>query len=447
MTTLLGLIVLALWSCDDPTEVGSTILTDDDLPIKVVELDVDFTQQKGNAITTYQAPGTSQLNHGQSGIIQDNIFGRTEASFSMQMRTISKFVPDNTNRIVDSVVLYLYLDSTSTYGPLTTQKIEVLRLDQSIDGLNSYEADEELSVGSSLGTFTINPSYTISDTNEAGPFVRFELSNDLGAELFMLDSFGRANDSAFIENFKGFQIRTTEPSDCLLGFKPYRSTDQNVNTSLRVFYRDSLTQDTSLTLIIAPTFRYFATPVIQHYQYDYTGSLVQDYLDSPSDSLLFIQGNGGVNIDLSIPDITSLGGAVINKAELFVPFNTKILPYSDHRQLKTIFMTYETLGGSQQFIPEFFETATFQFSPLGRLDTVGGEIGYAYNIPVHGQNLIDNAIFKSKIRLQSVFVSTDSDRRSAFGPANLAESSARSVVLGQRSLSEAVRLKISYTEN
>ncbi len=447
---LVALLITILFSCNDPTTVGAGILDNDVIPIQVDELDVSFRQNEGTPFTAYTGGGASEQNQVQCGIIEDDVFGRSEASFYMQFHPLTRLLVNKPDRIIDSVYLVLYLDSAATYGKNGFLTLGIDRLTESIDGLQSYLSNHNFGSGESLvSDFLFQPNYEMPDEDEIEPGanVRIPLSESIGTEIFALDSLILNSDSAFLQNFFGIHIKPIASSQQFVGFNPYRSNDQSVLSGIRIYYRDSATDTSSVIYNLSSSFGYFRSPVVQHYDFDYTGSQVEHFLNNPTDSILFIQGNGGVNVEVIIDGLADLGSILINKAELFIPFNSSALDFDDFPELETIFLTREGLSGNREFIPEFLESVIFRFTPMGRLDSLDSVLGYSYNIPIQIQEMIDQTIFGEDMRLQSVGVSSDQNRRTSFGPENKAESSARSVIFGRTNLSETIRLRISYTDN
>jgi hypothetical protein len=448
---MLGLALLSvLLSCNDPTTVGAGILDNDLIPIESAEFELTFEQVEGSPVLTYGANGQTELNSSQCGVLEDDIFGRTEAGFYMQFLPSVLGLEFDPTRIIDSVFLILYLDSNATYGDLGFVTLAIDRMAESIDGSRSYFSDDRFETDEVLvSSYSFIPDFSApSDgSTDAAAHIRIQLPNDIGHELFALDSSILNTDSAFILNFPGIYVRPVDADNRLVGFKPYQSNSQGILSGIRTYYRDHDTVSASTTYTIASNFGISRSPVVKTYEHDYTGSAVENYLNNTSDSLLFIQGHGGVNVNIKIDGLSALNDVLINKAELFIPINGSILDYDRLPEVRTLFLTRESLRGNREFIPEFFESQIFNFTPIGRLDTLNNTAGYLYNIPVQLQQMIDGTIFSNEMRLQNVSVSSDAARRTSFGPSNIAQAAARSVLLGRDQSSLAVRLKIRYTTN
>ena len=444
------LLLLIIGACNDPTTIGGGIVDNDIIPVKVQEFDVTLKQNGASPVVTYADGSLNLINHAQCGVLQDDQFGRSEAGFSMQFLPFNFITALDTSKlVVDSVALVLYLDENSAYGPQEEMSIGITRLAEAIDGDEDYQSDHTFALGEIVvPAFTFTPDYTTIDTpDESGPAVRIPLPVEIGYEILKMDTATLNSFSLFSQTFRGFYVHPVGSYNQYAGFRPYISTIQFSATAIRVYYRENDTEDESLTYRAAASIGDNKSPVVQHYTYDYTGSAVEEVLNQSTNDILYVQGNGGVDVELEIDGLTGLGNVIVNKAELFIPFHDKALIYNDHPELLTLMMTRQELTGNQNLIPEFQENGVFNLTQIGRLDTVENVPGYAYNIPIQTQQMIDGTIFDDNIRLQSIFVPSSDIRRGAIGPATMGESSARSVIYGLKNLSEAIRLKVSYTEN
>jgi len=436
-------------ACNDPTTIGEGIVDTDVIPILFDEVEIELVQNESQPIVTYSDGTLNLLNQAQCGLLTDDQFGRSEANIYMQMIPTTVTVGDNPNRIVDSVCLVLYLDTISSYGPVAPVTLAVRRMENSVDGTQNYLSNQQFATGEVLNPgFTFIPDYTTPDTPvEVGPTVRIPFPISFATELFTLDSTQRASFQDFTDNFPGIEVYPVGDFNHYVGLRPYQSTIQTSRTGVRIYYRNAPTDTASLSYGVAPFIGDARTPVVQTYNYDYSGSAVEDALSNPDNDRYFIQGNGGVDVNMKIDGLTDFGSILVNKATMFVPFDENALDYNVTPALPVVMMTRRNLNGSREFINEFQQTGIFTFTPIGLLDTLNGQVGYEYNLPIQIQQMIDRTIFDDEIRLQSVFVSSNDQQRASVGPASLMQSSARSVIFDETNLSEAIRLIISYTEN
>ena len=115
------LLVIVSLSCNDPTLVGSSLVTDDVINAKKKsDFEIDVFQHEPDS-QLYYVPLTSDQpsRKVQIGIIKDednNLFGENIASFFLQLIPLQN-AANIENAVLDSAVLELYYDTTADYGP------------------------------------------------------------------------------------------------------------------------------------------------------------------------------------------------------------------------------------------------------------------------------------------------------------------------------------------
>ncbi len=446
---VIALIALVIGACNDPTTIGAGIVDNDALPIKVAEYEASFTQVPEEPVLTYADGSLNLINQAQCGALHDATFGITRAGFYMQFIPAEIDFRPGDEAVIDSVKLVLYLDQASSYGPVEEVSIAIGRITEFIDGTQEYFSDATFAVGQILlSEHAFTPDYERVDSiNEQGPTASIPLPVSIAEEVFQYDTTTVDSALLFAEKFGGFYIFPVGEYNHLMGIRPYISVAQTSSSAIRIHYRTN-EMDTVPKIFRAAAFiGDRRTPVVQRYQYDYTDTKVQDALDQVSSDLFYIQGNGGVSVDMKFDNVSALGDVLVNKAELSIPLSNDNVDYANFNEMRTLLMTRKALNGSQVFVDEFLESGAFGFTPIGRLDTIENQPYYVFNIPIVTQQLVDGTVFDDAIRLQGTFVPTNEARRNNFGPLNMSESSARSAIFGQQIPSGAIRLKISYTEN
>lgn len=449
---LLTAIFMAVFACNDPTTVGGGIVDDNVKPITIATFEATATQGEPVAVATYSNNALNLINQAQCGTLEDPVFGRSEASFAMQfMPTLGGFSTEG-DRIIDSVYFILFLDTASSFVyKKETVTIGIRRLNEHIEGITSvYDSEDRFALGEEVvPAFSFEVNYSKLDTPDFnGSVIRIPLPNTIGEEIFNLDSTILNDFTEFPKSFRGFHVYPVDVPNQYVGFRPYSTAASTNNRSgIRVYYRNDAADTTSSVYNAVSTYGDPRSPVVQQYDYDYTGSEVEAALAAGDNEKIYIQGNGGVTGTLEFNGIPDLGNVLVNKAELFIPFDAEGTNYNAFPEINTLFMTNKQLSGNYDFIPEFSQAGLYAESPIGRLDTIDNEIGYAYNIPLWTQSVVEGTIVDDAIRLQNVFVSASSDRRRVFGPANMQSSPQRSVIIGSQDSSPTIRLIISYTSN
>lgn len=308
-------------ACADPTLVGGSLLDDDKANVGFTDtLSIRASTIAKDSVRTYSPFLGSQLDNYLFGVFNDPVFGKTTASIFAQVYPESR-TPNFRNITIDSLVLILPYFSGGHYGVINEPfGMDVLRLAENLDENEEYFSNQDIAVSPiPLGSITATPSLDSTMFidyvgNEADTlnfaFFRVPLDTTLARELIELDTSFYRSDSLFFDAFKGIKLQpTNDGNKGLLGFNL-----ASTRAGIYLFYRDS-TGDARRFL-----YDFDPTPTVRfaRYEHDYSGSKAEPFIDNPGlgDSLLFVQGMSGLEIKLEIPDVQSLSGVVINKAEL-----------------------------------------------------------------------------------------------------------------------------------
>jgi|GEM_PF-574277 len=325
---MLAFSLVALFSCNDPSELGSDLLSGD-------QLQTDFTDTLTVRARTVQNDTLTVWGPGVDGVVfenfafgdfQDPIFGRAVASIYAQIVTstsLPTFDPDSS--VIDSVVLTLSYNKDLSYGKLDEPfTIEVYQLEDSLEVSKEYFNTDSFAVKPvPLGVKTFVPNVTDSvtvmepnaDTLKTVKYtaqLRIPLDTTLIAPIIRLDTSILNHDDKFLEIFRGIWLKPASQNAGMLSF-----IMRSANTNIRFYYHDGAAKK------YYDFKSYSGTPIVLHQRNYYGGSQVAPYLNAAgenrNDSILFLQGLNGVNIELEIPYAESLNGLIINKAELILP--------------------------------------------------------------------------------------------------------------------------------
>jgi hypothetical protein len=429
------LLLLFSMACNDPTEVGTSLVAGDVINAqKKTDFEIDVFQNSPDSLL-YYLPLTSDQpsTQVQVGIIDDEFYGRNEASFFLQLLPLQN-ATDLSEMVLDSVVLQLYYDTTAFYGPTNSaHSLMVHEVSEEINRFSRYYTSQSFDydpepIGELLNfpPITDKPVYLVEDgdtTATLDPHIRIHLDPALGERLLYMDSTLVANDSAFISNFKGLYVKTESETGEYLGFEAYFGG--STPTAITVYYKDpqvdTVTQSLNFGALAG------GSVVLQNFTYDLGNSLAAQGIADPSisDSLLFMQGNGGVSAGLEIKGLENLGKILVNKALLEFTFNGEILNYNQYDPLESLILVRKDLDG--QYI-------NLERPLIGQRDTVSRDpvqIKYIFNIPDYAQKLADGRIFDTRLRLI---------------PVDAMMNPRRSVIFGSLDLNESVRFSLTYTE-
>jgi hypothetical protein len=325
---MLTLSFIALFSCNDPSEIGSDLLSGDQLDTEYVDTLTLKAHTVANDSFVVWGPGVNGtvFQNFAFGDYQDPVFGRTVASIFAQVvsdGSAPKFKSGTS--VLDSIVLTLAYNTSLDYGKVDEPfTMEVYQMDQSLDVDEQYINTDSFSVKPTpLGTKTFTPnlkdSLTVLEPSgdtlksvKVAPQLRIRLDDQLGNTFLGMDSVDVITDTTFLAAFKGIWLKPASQNAGLLSF-----IMRSANTNLKLYYSDGSAKKSY-------TFKIFSdNPVVLHQQNYYGGSEVAAHLVAPgssvSDSILFLQGLNGTNIEFEIPYIESLQGVIINKAELILP--------------------------------------------------------------------------------------------------------------------------------
>ncbi|MEL7122314.1 MAG: DUF4270 family protein [Bacteroidota bacterium] len=413
---VLSIMILGIYSCVDPTDIGSELLEQDRTAVGFIDdtLTLNTTIIRGDAVVTYNpASLATQLNSYLLGQMEDAIFGKTTSSIYVQPRltfTDPDFPAEST---IDSIVLVLpYLqDSTAYYGNFETEyPIEVFRIIEDLSRDSIYFSNTTFDIDvNPLATASITPLIGDSieiieargsflDTTLVAPQVRIPLGPDLGLELF---TFGRdsllTDNISFLELFKGLHIRPASTTNGLISF--------DLKSPIGGIYLYYTFTEGGETIKRQYQFAFTDFSVrLTKYEHDHTGAFIEDYLNGEptTDSLIFIQGLAGVDTKIEIPHIESLQDLLINKAELIVNYidipEDRPAIYDPALQLA---LSYIDENGNTRVIDDLFigdavNNLTTVFG--GVYEENGFRIGqYKMNLTSHLQRMISGELSNTMI--------------------------------------------------
>jgi len=322
LTVICCLALLTMQACNDPSTIGADLLGQD-------QINVTFTDT--TALIAYTVRGDSAITYDPDdpietyllGQYKDPFFGLASSVISTQFR-IASTEPNFENAILDSIVLILPYAATNSYGDLFADDfgLEVLELDEDMERDNIYSNKAFSTKGSSIlemGTQFVSAmpfdSTVIqvygSDSQELDtliPQIRLRLSNSFGEQIINQPTSTFESDTAFLDAFRGLQIRSTNETAGLLALDLI-STGQ---AGVRLYFR----RDTNFVQYIFPISSSGVKAAT--FTHDYSSVDLNDFLDNPvnGDSLLFVQGMSGVNAVFEFPNVDQYQDFLVNRAEL-----------------------------------------------------------------------------------------------------------------------------------
>ncbi len=314
-----------LTSCSEETEVGSGLLGNEDL--EVVYSD-DFnliakTVQTVPAATYF--PISYNVSRHIIGELNDPIFGQTKSSTTF-VPFVSSIVPDLSKASFDSVVVFLNIDTTFSYGDVNAlHDIEVYRVRESLPNDTIYSNQQfltdEIPLGvkrgvkisdfDSLRIPVIGISTLVDSTVADSNLIRIRLENDFGQELFENSILGLTTEG-LQTTIRGLEIRSSTDNG-LFGINLPAATFATFRNSISIYYRDSA----NLKQVFVYPFGGIQ-PMPKRFENDITGTIIEANIDVPvmGDEALYVQGLSGVKVAIDVSDAQKLEGTLINYASL-----------------------------------------------------------------------------------------------------------------------------------
>ncbi|HTM99175.1 MAG TPA: DUF4270 domain-containing protein, partial [Pedobacter sp.] len=321
------------------------------------------------------------------GILNDPVFGTTEASLSMSVGLPSAAYSFGTTPTLDSAVLVLnyggefYGDSTQNYTIDVRQLSANFATDEKFLSTTAYPYNNQL-LGSKTGRLFPTTKYKVMDVITGGkdtlksvsPQIRIKLDNAfIQQNIVNLSEAGLKTNFAFKTLFKGLHVNINPTG--LTGSGAMMFIDLNAaNSNLSLYYRK---QGTTAALVDTVNVNFpmgdngtgvSANKVGATIKHNYTGTPVQAQLNNPNQqyAVTYLQPLVGLKNKISFPTLekfsASTGQIVINKAELVIDLSsgTDIKPFeaaprlalyrydiAERRQTTEVYSSEpESIGGS-----------------------------------------------------------------------------------------------------
>lgn len=408
---LFGVLLLAilLSACTDPTNIGSELLEDDQANVDFSDtITIKASTVIGDTIRTYSPIVSSQLEYYLFGDMKDPVFGQAKSSLYVQPRPNvlgQNFTMADDD--IDSIILVLPYDTLAFYGIYQQLfKMNVFQVEEDISRDKEYYSDQDFATSvSTIGAASFFPNLDSIeivdygdgsvDTVLAPPHLRIALDNNLKSVLLSPDTSLYLSDSAFISQFKGIYLSPGEQGGGLISFDLF-----SLMGGIYVYYQqDGLPEQAQYGFKTASV-------RIANFEHDYTGTLIEPFIDQPDkgDSLAFVQGLEGLNIELDFPHVESLKGVIVNKAELIIPIHQLEGDNPDRYSVVEQLLVSKKTEEDKLIIIEDVALAGGDLSAIFGGVVIDGEGDnpdfYRLNISAHFQDMIDG-VEESKIVLTS----------------------------------------------
>ncbi|MEM6398271.1 MAG: DUF4270 family protein [Bacteroidota bacterium] len=406
-----GLLVLAIFgSCTDPITVGSDLLEDDrlevdfddDLPISIKTVALD-------TFNVFEATGGSLWPRVSFGAVSDGVFGsyssgiylffQPQRNSSTQQPEVPQFIEfkDSMGVQLDSVVVLLAVDTTSFYGPVDSTNYEYALT--GLTGQPDFDLDyiltDRFPMGDLAGdgnSFELTGEPTLlADTMVVGSdsaqaiHQRFRLNADFVQRLADLDTSDFRTDTTFAEAFPGFFLNAMGESEGIFNFDMANSGRFD---GMIAYFTDTIGDQRA--------YRFLFSRWLQSIERDRAGSTADMILDdNPDEVFSLIESQAGLMTEITLTDLTSVQGRIINQARLDVypasvtgfdsarfpaPFTIMLFARDEDGELEQIDDVDILSAPSQNNIRTFVD---------GVLDDELDPPRYEVNLTVHLQRILD----------------------------------------------------------
>ncbi len=316
---MLSVAILIAASCTKPVLIGSDFLDDEKASLNFQDtFDLSFYTEEIDSVVVHGGTNASlQIDNYLLGEVHDPIFGTYKSQIFAQP-ILSTVALELRNSTLDSVILTLKYDTLGNYGSLTDPvTVEVYRMLENPEFNNKYYSDDEFLTDESqvLGSLTFVPrpkdSVTVigTDTLVLAPHIRVPLSTAQLADIVSQDSSVFSNQDSFLNYFKGINIRMTGATNTMIGINLLNSL-----SGITFYYDKGTALDRQFKFV-------FTTGSVKtvYLEHDYTGSIAGAALSpEPETDYWFVQGLSGLTTRMTINDLSKIGPAIINQAELDV---------------------------------------------------------------------------------------------------------------------------------
>jgi hypothetical protein len=320
---------LSLVSCnDESTLVGVDLLPSGE---KSEIHYVEYGGVLGSMVSLDTMQVYATRNVGLVGILNDPVFGTTEASLLVQFVPLSAQPDFGTDPVVDSLIVIF--QKTNIYGdtlqPVVFSLHRITNID--INDTTKYPVTMD-----AAGMY--NPDFIAQATmNPDSTALSFNLGKALGTSLIAMaeDSINYADMRVFLSQFKGFYLKA-EPASGLgsiYSFDLIANPTSMVKSTTRMELHYHQTDDTvALVSYFFVTDDYGSGPSIRFnvLQHDYSSTAFSGRLNDTTynDSLLYLQGTAGFGIRLRFPIIDywrarTDSTIAFHKVEMEIPAQTE----------------------------------------------------------------------------------------------------------------------------
>ncbi len=414
---------LFIAACSEATEVGSGLLSNEDLEVVFEDdFDISATTVLSEPTLTYTAQNNSIQRH-LAGELDDPVFGQSSSAFYFQMRYFGDLIPNYQGATLDSGILMIQLDTTFFAGDSVSDlNFEVFELIEDISSFDSIDSDAVFEVAEEpigvLENYSANDGRIFRflepsslDTSEFGNVIRIPIDDDFSNRALDIDGSVAPTSEELVSMLNGFLLRGTTNQSAMVSFD---LSILALQSFFSLYYTDA---DSTRRVYNYPLG--FDRPIV--FEHDYLGTVIPEVLNIPveGNDPLYIQGLNGVDVRVDITDMLRINDNILlNHAELEVTLATENTENPDFppslslglyrmdsngRIVQIEDLALSVIRGSREIVFD------------GTLNTVGTESTYSFNFTSHAKGILDG-IDDGLIYISVFNKGADPSRTIIYGP-------------------------------
>lgn len=431
------LLFLAMQGCAEPDGIGLDLIDQ-----RANFYTTDTISLQAYSVTDEHIP-TNTGSQNLLGVMHDPVFGKVRAGIFTEVRLPMNNLSLGEDPILDSIRLSLAY-SGRFYGNLETlQTLRVYELSENIPDSDTLYSDTFINhYPDPVGVLSLYPAPrepVVIDTVDLPPHFVIPLSTEFGEKILA------ANNTPYFENipnfldyFKGFYI---EAEDIEQNGAIFNLNMLSQYTVMQLYYHNPGDTVSTLQNFFISDFARRIT-YVDHFGFENAHPLLQaqviEQQTESGDSLLFVQGLGGLRVNIEMPflsDLERLTDVAINQAQLMVYVEPTLvgepiaeepgrLPHPFPVADRLLLMRYDD-EGEMQFLSDFTIGSTY-FGGAYQAD----KKRYVFNITSYIQQVLNGEIPNNGLVLVI---------------SGAAESAQRVVLKGPGRTSNPMRLELIYT--
>lgn len=447
LTLLISLFIFS--SCEKKGTIGLDIAPQDSIKSFLSESSIiETTTVREDSVLT------SGLAQNGFGFIKDPVFGTTEANLAMSLTLPSANLSFGTSPTLDSAVLVLQY-GTAFYGDSLTSDYTV-NVHQLTDDYNTQKSYYNTStwnynsaVIGSLPAFkkfawrdSINIKVIVDgkpdSVRRVVPQLRIKMDPEfITANFLNGDADNFKTNVAFNRFLKGLYVTINKDASTGNGGLVFLNMQSSSVSGLEVYYKNTANNVIDTNVVV---FKTVGSSTIEH---DYTGTVVESQLNTPSGTV-YVQPMAGLRTKLRFTNLEALkqGGPVsINKAELIIP----VVAGTDNPLKPAPRLTLYKLdiAGQRKPVPDNSPSDGRFLDPLlfgGFYDAT--KKAYSFNITSYIQDFINTSVVQYDTFIAPIELPVTAN----FNVSPSATTAARSVLGGMGNAQTPIKLRITYTK-